>query len=167
MTKPRPLPDYDELHRIFDYNPETGLLKTKVSRRRTKIGDEPGFVNNLGYKVVKIDYLAYFSHRIIYKMMTGTDPIGVDHINGVRDDNRWCNLRECTQQQNTYNKVINPQNKIGTKCISKVNRKNPYRVRVRVNGIRINVGSFKTLEQAEQAYKEFVDKHHGEFANYG
>lgn len=167
MKKPIPLPPIELLNEFFLYDENTGKLTNKYTRNSGAIkGEESGGIHARGYRTVKVKGISYKVHRIIWKLMTGTDPIQVDHINGNPSDNRWENLRECTQQQNTYNKKLYINNKTGVKGIYKT-KNNKYSVRVSVNKQRINVGTFDTLEEAEQAYKKFVDEHHGEFANYG
>ena len=160
----KPLPDYDELHRIFCYDPETGLLTSKIRRStRLDVGDVVGTNDAQGYITITLHYKKYKAHRLIYKMMTGEDPEFIDHINQDRSDNRWVNLRSCTALQNRYNsKCKSPH-----KDIFITDRKSPYRVRVRYDGKRINVGSYATLEEAIIARDEVLAKYHGEFANYG
>jgi len=86
------------------YDPETGLfhhLKTK--------GNIPkdGIVKSLdshGYIRVSYKGKRYLGHRVAFWLMSNNWPKDdVDHVNGVRDDNRWCNLREATRGQNLHN----------------------------------------------------------------
>lgn len=88
----------------------------------------------------------------------------IDHINRDRRDNRIGNLRLATYIQNGYNRT-SPHNPNGFKGITPSGRPNkPWRAQIRINGIRISLGRFKTKEEAAEAYRNAVLKHHGEFA---
>lgn len=66
------------------------------------------------YKRGTIFYTKYLAHRVIWLMQTGNWPNGqIDHINGIRDDNRWVNLRDVTQSQNQKNSSKRSNNKSG------------------------------------------------------
>jgi hypothetical protein len=51
-----------------------------------------------------IRWKSYRSARLAYFYMTGRWPETVDHINGVRDDDRYTNLRCATAQENGFNR---------------------------------------------------------------
>lgn len=59
--------------------------------------------DNGGYFVGGINGKNYRSHRVIWKLLYGTDPGLIDHINGDPSDNRRCNLRSCTSSTNLRN----------------------------------------------------------------
>lgn len=97
----------------FHYNPETGELwrlhPTHSWRVRAK--------TKKGYLKTKVrtpekqqDMLA---HRLCWFLQTGTlPPDQIDHRNGIRDDNRFSNLRCATNQQNQlYRGKRNPTSK--------------------------------------------------------
>ena len=87
------LPDIERLNEIFIHDPETGFIYKKV-----------GCSNPDGYMYVYVDGKQYAFHRLIWKLETGKDPEGViDHINGIRNDNRIANLRDVTQAENMKN----------------------------------------------------------------
>lgn len=101
-----PLPPASLLRILFDYDKETGLLTWRIRGPRIRPGMEAGWRSKRwGYRSVTIEYEEYRVHRIIWKMVTGRDPDPeLDHINRIRDDNRWSNLRECNHSQNCVNK---------------------------------------------------------------
>lgn len=80
------LPTQPRLKKHFHYNPTTGILVNKSTR---KIGK----VNKYGYRTIRYRDVTYRVHNLIWKLVTGENPTRVEHINGNRDDNRWTNLR--------------------------------------------------------------------------
>lgn len=63
-------------------------------------------MSQYGYRRVRLLGQSWAEHRVIWKMVHGVDPVGViDHINGIRDDNRIANLRDVTPAQNGLNVV--------------------------------------------------------------
>lgn len=107
---------------------------------------------NSKYKNIDVNGIKYRTHRIIWKLLKGYDPIILDHINRNKLDNRIENLREASNSLNVIN-VDDERylNKSGRRCINK--HGNKYRSRISVNNKRIHLGLFKTIEEAEQAYK--------------
>lgn len=75
------------------YDPETGDFFRRI-----------GSVHSAGYVTFSHKNRIYLAHRVAYFLMTGEQPIEVDHINRDRADNRWCNLRNVTSQQNKLNR---------------------------------------------------------------
>jgi len=99
------LPPQSLLQERFNYDPDTGIVTWRVSPARSvKVGQIVGSKNRLGYITVYINDKSYLLHRVIYKLMTGTDPHHIDHINHNPSDNRWCNLRSVTHQENMMNR---------------------------------------------------------------
>jgi hypothetical protein len=105
--------------------------------------------------------------RICFAIYNGYWPEGlVDHIDRNQSNNRASNLREVTPTQNQYNKV--QPNPHGYKGVTWRKRKaNPWLAKIRVDGARINLGSFPTKEQAAAAYEAACLKYHGEYAQLG
>lgn len=95
MKNPTPLPSQSYLKAIFDYDPETGtLLKNKREVGRA--------IKSIRRRVM-LDNRIYLTSRIIWKYMTGEDPICIDHIDGNTENETFRNLRNVTQQQNNRN----------------------------------------------------------------
>lgn len=98
----------DEAHRLFRYDPETGSLTWRVK------GVEVGGLTSRGYRRTWVGDKQYMVHRIIMLMVNGDWPEhGVDHINGVCDDNRLCNLRLASTSENQRNRKLNSNSKSG------------------------------------------------------
>jgi len=89
------LPSLEYLNERFTYNKETGTLTGKT-------GKAEGY-NSSGYLRLRVDNSWYMVHRICYYMHHGVEPEQIDHINGVKDDNRPDNLRSVTFTENMRN----------------------------------------------------------------
>jgi len=152
-----------ELQRVLDYDPETGIFKYLVRRGKNVIGAIAGTVS-LGYTVIKVNGGQYKAHRLAWLYVKGEFPKAqLDHINGAGDDNRICNLRECTDGQNKLNRRIFKNNTLKIKGVSK--RRKKFTAQAQVNKKYYYLGIYDTAEEAGEVYQEFVKKHHGEFCN--
>lgn len=93
----KPLPTADRLRYLLSYDPDTGHLRWRNPPHHTCAKGIicPGRGQN-GYKVVTVDRVTYFQHRIIWVMQTGFPPpddVVIDHIDEDPSNNRWGNLR--------------------------------------------------------------------------
>lgn len=154
-----PLPSQERLKELLDYDPETGVFTYKVRvARRVKIGDEAGYVNTVGYRIMSIDGRKYAGHRMAWIYKYGEDPIGldIDHKDGDRTNNRIDNLRLATRSQNTtHRKKVKG---IRSRCPGK------WEARIKVNGKEIQLGNFTCPWHAYAAYWDARYKYFGEFA---
>jgi len=105
--------------------------------------------------------------RLIFKWMTGDDPVEVDHIDRNPANNRWNNLREATSAGNNANKAASRRNKLGIKGVHLRRDTGKYAAHIRFNGRNIALGSFSTAEAAHAAYMKEARKQWGQFANGG
>ena len=155
---PARLPSAERLRELFEYNPETGILVWRSTGNRAGTP-----LSITGYLRVYVDARYYLVHRIAWTMVKGIEPAkNIDHINGVVSDNRLANLREATQRQNSMNRRVRVDNKLGLKgvCIER-SAAGTIRYLVQVNGKK--VGRFKTKEAAKQAYDAAARSQNGEF----
>jgi hypothetical protein len=146
----------DQIREIFYFDSSGILFYKKDSGRwgRVKAGSIAGGKRFDGYLEVRLKERCFLVHHIIWALHTGAWPTEImDHINGIRDDNRIENLREAGAQINCENKHI-PQknNKIGLMGVHKSRRYNGYLSKISVRGKHIYLGSFKTPEEAHAAY---------------
>ena len=88
----------------------------------------------------------------------------IDHKDGNGLNNKRDNLRFTTRSQNGMNKGVQSNSTTGYKGVSfsKSNRK--YEAYIKVNGKKLQGGSFKTINEAAIKYNEMAVIHHGEFA---
>jgi hypothetical protein len=60
-----------------------------------------------GYSTIYHGGVTHALHRLIYETLKGkkiADGMQIDHVNGDKTDNNVLNLRECTREENMYNK---------------------------------------------------------------
>ena len=140
------------LKQLLDYNPDSGIFTRKVSVGNCNAGDIISRTDGSGYIVVEIDYIEYKAHRLAVLYMTGKHPENqVDHIKHIRTDNRWCNLREATNQENQRNATLSKNNNSGIVGVNYDRRRNKWQASIGVNYKKVNIGRFKYFLQAVAA----------------
>jgi hypothetical protein len=111
------MPSQERLRELFDYNPETGILINKIARGdKIRAGSQVSYREPLGYIVTSLNRRNCRAHRIIWTLLHGSIPPRweIDHINGIRDDNRLTNLRLATRKQQCRNTARSNRNTSGT-----------------------------------------------------
>jgi hypothetical protein len=140
--------DHSTLVAHIHYDPDTGAFTRKIaSARRVKVGDVCGAISGGGYRYIRLCGKAYKANRLAWFYVHGEWPSGlVDHINGIKDDDRICNLRVCTNAEN---------------CQNRTRAKGAYMVEggkytslITVNGKRHYLGRFSSESEARSAYLE-------------
>ena len=159
------LPSAEYLRECFDYDPQTGMLRWRVRPKEHFAGKRHwavttwnaqwagkivGNLSDRGYRTTAVDGVNYRVSRLIWKLMTGEDPLNtVDHRNGKRDDNRWDNLRVATQAQQMFN--------TGRRGIYQQDGR--WRVRI----AKRSFGMYGTYEEALAVYEREAHILFGEF----
>lgn len=146
-----------ELKAVLRYDPDTGIF-TWIGRPRVMAGKVAGNVSvqtgylriGLGGRPNKI----YQAHRLAWLYMTGAWPIDdIDHKNGKRADNRFCNLREVTRSTNLENlRFAKCTSTTGLLGVSTCRDK--FQARIKVKGEVHYLGSFSTPQEAHEVYVE-------------
>lgn len=145
-----------ELKRLLNYDPDTGVftVKTKPHGSHKNIGDPIGSIKSNGYVAIVIRGKHYQAHRLAWQYVHGEikKPY-IDHINGIKHDNRMKNLRQCNASENGQNKRKSPSNsKIKLLGARRKKNRNVFESSIKVNGKSHYIGCFKTAEEAHQAY---------------
>jgi hypothetical protein len=148
---------------ILHYDPETGVFTWKISRGRVRAGEIAGYIHKTdGYRRIGAEEWGLKkASRLAFLYMTGNWPENqIDHINGVRSDDRWSNLRNATHGENLRN---------GNKRLMNVHKNNKgWSVRVYVNK-KAHTKYFRhdQYQDAVAYAQELRTTLHGEFANHG
>lgn len=116
-------------------------------------------VDKDGYNHCSIDRRSYKAARVIWSFANGMFPpagMQVDHINGVRNDDRLCNLRVVTIRQNNMNR-----RRIGVSWHKQAER---WRARVRDTRGDLHSSDHLSREAAVEAYRAAHVRFFGEFS---
>ncbi len=165
----------DILRLLIDYDPATGVARWKDRDSNyakfpnqwnsTNSGKALGCVNRYGYFQTSLLGKQYKVHRIVWAIHHGEWPtFHIDHINGIRTDNRIENLREATFSVNAKNQSKPKNNSSGVVGVDRKNGK--WRARISNNGFRIDLGSFPTKKEAVYARRE-AEKRIGYTSRHG
>lgn len=165
MNPIRPRITGENLKEFVKYEPESGAFTWLKSRGKAAKGRAAGSLNRDGYLRICIDGVRYSAHCLAWLYVKGTFPEDqIDHINGIRSDNRICNLRLATRSQNQCNSRRNSRNKSGYKGVHWSKHDKVFRASIEVNGKKIGLGAFHDAISAHAAYCVAAKKYFGEFA---
>lgn len=162
------LPSQEYLLKTFRYEPDSGRL---YWRRRADArpqwnakyaGKEAGNYLNRGRVGITLAGLHLRAHRVIWKMMHGTEPVEIDHIDCDGHNNKLANLRECTRAQNMQNRK--GRAKSGYKGVTWHAQSGRWNARIYAKGKQRSLGYYDTPEEANSAYADAAKLHFGEFA---
>lgn len=127
---------------------------------------EVGTLNGDGYRIASYKTKRYGVHRIIWLLKTGSWPDKeIDHENGIRDDNKWSNLRPATSAQNGINKPRFKNNSSGYRGVSWQKLMNKWEARIMFQKKTMVLGYYETKEDAYYAYCSKCVELYGEFAH--
>jgi len=108
-----------------------------------------------GYSQINCNRRPYKTHRIVAMCYLGLDinntDLVVDHIDHNKINNNVNNLRVVSQQQNQFNRS-NPK--------GYWKKNNRWRAKITYNGKNYHLGSYKTEEEAHNAYLEAKRQYH-------
>ena len=135
----------------YTYDPETGFI---YNNKNKLINSKRSNYIRIGIKCKLTNKVLWLSaHRFAWYWLNKECGEIIDHINGVKDDNRINNLRNITQQQNLWNQKSRKgyyYNKIAKK----------WHVQIQVNKKTIYLGLYHSEQEARNAYLAAKEKYH-------
>jgi hypothetical protein len=155
-----PGPGYSYIASVLRY--EDGKLFWLRKRGSKASGSRAGYQSVGGYRFVRINKVLCLEHRIVWLLHRGVLPNFIDHINGVKNDNRIENLREATKSQNAANSRVMSESLVPFKGVHFYVGK--YCAAISCNGQRYYLGRHKTAVEAAKAYDRKATELFGEYA---
>jgi hypothetical protein len=145
----------------FDYDPDTGLFVWKPRAQNqsfnTRFAGRPAITvsDSKGYLKGGLYYTNIWAHRVAFFMVHGVEiPHDIDHINGIRTDNRIANLRTVSISENRKNAALRSDNTSGIVGVSWMKTKQRWRARFWDRGTEIHLGLFDCKQEAERALRK-------------
>lgn len=153
----------EEVSALLTYEPETGVFRWKERPKemfsirecdcgiwnKNNAGKVAGSKTNRGYLRIKIGGVPYLSHRLAWLLMTGAWPeLEIDHINGIKTDNRWLNLRAADRIINLANMGLYKNNRSGIHGVIWVESKARYEVSIQRFGKTHYLGRYTDFFEA-------------------
>ena len=140
----------------FKYNEVNGGVIRVKWDGRNKSAPQP---NNKGYIMLGVTMdsfqIMYSEHRITYLLHNPDmdQSLTIDHINGIKTDNRIENLRAISNQQNNFNRHTN-------KGFSWIPSLRKFRADIGVDYKVVYLGLYDTILDARAAYLRAKRKYH-------
>jgi len=128
-----------ELMNVLEYDPITGLFTWRISSGKVSKGSIAGSLDRDGYVVIRYKLKTYKAHRLAFLAMGEIPPPQVDHIDHLRNNNIFSNLRRSNSLANSRNRLKNKNNSFGFTGISLTSLGN-YRVRIYNKGKLVSIG---------------------------
>lgn len=146
----------EALKRLLSYEPETGHFRWRINKPNMPAGSIAGTLHKRGYLRIGVLGAIYRAHRLAWFYVHGAWPArDIDHMNGIRTDNRLANLREATPLENAHNR-----GKVGPSATATgfagvgVDRSGRFFARITVRGKRMRIGMFDVAADAANAYAQ-------------
>jgi hypothetical protein len=159
MDSKAPRISHVEVKARYEYDPLTGIVTDKTTGRSVGARMPDGYtVMNLRGKMIGVHRLAFFWMRGYWP------PEQIDHVNGARSDNRWCNLRLASATENAQNKTPYGVKNHGFKG-TKLDANGKWRAQITVDGkVKYIPGRYNSAAEAHRAYKHWAGQHFGQFS---
>lgn len=162
----KPMPPADYLRRIFNYDPETGILywnyrEDVPKATNTRFAGCIAGSYDKGYLTVRLNNVLYMVHRVAFVIYHGDilgieDEIDHEDLNGC--NNKIRNMRKATDTDNNANKDMQVNNTSGSKSIDQLPSE---KWRARIAGLHL--GCYDTIQEATEAYGQAAETLYGKF----
>ena len=145
----------ERLRHVLSYDQDTGVFTNRIRRGVCEVGKVVGTVNKDGHLRIRLDFKRYFAHRLAWFYVTGEWPENqIDHIDGDPGNNRFANLRDAHRSINMQNRRKAQKNSATGVLGVQFAGKYGYRAAIKQDGKPTYIGTYRTLEEARQAYLE-------------
>lgn len=153
--------NHAELLRTVAYDPHTGAFTRLKPAGNRAAGTPIGNRTRKGYLKARVLGQYVKLHRLAWFYVTGVWPEReIDHINRVKDDNRFDNLRDVGTSENCLNQVEpRKNNRTGLLGVHSVRKTGRFRATCSIKGEKHHLGVFATPEEAHAAYVAFKKEH--------
>lgn len=191
MTE-KTLPSVDLLRKLLDYDPETGSVRWKTrtpdlftatpsrsaevscanfntlwAGRETALAEFRNGYRTLSIKAAGLAFNSMLAHRVVWAIYYGAYPKGqIDHINGIRSDNRINNLRDVSADKNRRNAKRRSNNTSGFGGVYYKASRRKWVANISNDGVRTHLGVFEYRFDAVLA-RLLAEKAHGYTARHG
>lgn len=143
---------HERLIDVICYDEKTGIFTWKKPSKNGPA--RPGSLagnRKRDYASVTIDTEAFRAHRLAWFYVYGVWPDYIDHINGIKTDNRLENLRSVSNSVNMQNlKVARADSKTG--LLGATPKGKRFVATIALRGKKWQIGIFDTAQEAHEAY---------------
>jgi hypothetical protein len=149
------------LKQYVTYHPDTGWFTSNGAKYSNReVGSRVGTCHSTkGYRYLVVKGKTYREQRLAFLYMTGSWPEHqVDHINRVKDDNRWENLRDVPPSVNCQNRKLFTSNTSGHTGVCWNKKMQKWQVNCRANGKVYYGGCFVDKEEAIETAKRIYNE---------
>jgi len=160
------------LKSVLNYDPETGLfVRIKRTSNSVKIGDVAGSIKMSSggkrYIAIRVNGKKHSAHRLAFLYMTGNFPENqVDHDDGNGTNNKWLNLNDVSNIENSRNQRLSAANTSDHTGVRWNKKERKWKVRIGVNYEMITLGTFDDFFEAICRRKSAENKY-GFHPNHG
>lgn len=146
--------DVEFLRRKFKVDPETGFIYKILANGSISKRPSGWVCKESGYRLLMVAYQQVRACRLVWLLTHGVQPVGViDHINGVRSDDRPCNLRDVDLSVNAQNRQGPNRNRLIDLPMGVYPRgAGRFQVKLMVRGRHISGGTFACKDEAAAKY---------------
>jgi len=150
----------ERIKELFHYCPDSGVFTRLLRASNAKAGSIASSTNVDGYLRASVDGSVYSLHRLTWFYTYGAFPKNhIDHINGIKNDNRIINLRDVSASKNTKNSPTRIDNTSGVIGVYWYKNLNKWAAEVSFDCKRHHLGLFKYKWDAICARKSAELKH--------